>query len=429
MHHSRYHLLGQVGQGQFGRVFCAIDRARGILVALKDLEFSRYPTNKFLREITYLVSLQHPNIVSFQGFEHHKSSRYLVLDYCNGGTLRDLLESGAIADLRQGLQLIVETLDALGHAHDRGIVHCDIKPENILLNFSGKGCRAKISDFGISRLMSEAENRRQSGGYTGSPAYMAPERFYGKYSPASDLYAVGIILFELITGKRPFSGLPGELMSAHLSQAVQIPDTIPESLRSIVEISLRKLPQRRFETAGEMRRYLLEAMAYLPEKSRFSDHPHVLCTGKIDRENSIDSHEDERWRKVAEKFAPNEIFPLDRRYGIAVFHSNRFTRLAIVNRRGSLYRGVTLPFILHNLTTHPHLPDRFFGIQREPDRHAVLIGLKPFRVSRLPLDLVPDSVSCLDRGYRLANSESCIEIGVSSEFSLVRSTSDSVVFT
>jgi serine/threonine-protein kinase len=231
-------------------VYCAVSRQTGQLVALKSLDRQRFPTHKFLRELRFLLSLQHPNIVTCRALEHTATGRYLVMDYCEGGTLRSLMNESQHLTLRQRLKLIVDILQGLDHAHSRGIIHCDIKPENILLNLQPSGWTARISDFGIAHLSQEMEG--QGLGNTGSPAYMAPERFYGQYPLNSDLYAVGIILFELLVGKRPFSGTPGELMSAHLNRPVTIPETIPEAWRSILLTSLQKLSARRFRSASAM---------------------------------------------------------------------------------------------------------------------------------------------------------------------------------
>jgi serine/threonine protein kinase len=247
---SKYRILGLVGQGQFGQVYCAVNRQTGQIVALKSLDHQRFPTHKFLRELRFLLSLQHPNIVTCQALEHTATGRYLVMDYCEGGTLRRLITTNQHLTLRQRLKLIIDILQGLDHAHSRGIIHCDIKPENILLNLQSIGWTARISDFGIARLNQEVGG--QGAGNTGSPAYMAPERFYGQYSVSSDLYAVGILLFELLVGHRPFSGTPGELMSAHLNCPVKIPDTIPEAWRSIILIALEKLSARRFCSAKAM---------------------------------------------------------------------------------------------------------------------------------------------------------------------------------
>jgi serine/threonine-protein kinase len=269
MQRLKYRILGLIGQGQYGRVYCATNRETGEVVALKDLNKNRFPTRLFLREFTHLTNLQHPNIVSSHGIEYSRTGRYLVMDYCAGGTLRDLLVSESKLSLVCGLKLIVDILSGLEHAHDRDIVHCDLKPENILLKIEKDGWTACISDFGIARLKLEAGGQGTVGGDTGSPAYMAPERFYAQFSPASDLYAVGIILYELVVGERPFSGMPGQLMSAHLNQQLKIPKSVPFLLRSIIATALRKLPQRRFAGAGEMLKAVQLALDVL-EAERYS---------------------------------------------------------------------------------------------------------------------------------------------------------------
>lgn len=256
---SRYRILGQIGQGQFGQVYCAVERRSGQLYALKDLEHRVFPTNKFLRELTYLVTLRHPNIVACYALEYHASGRYLVMDYCEGGTLRELMDLDGDIALVHKLKIIQEILAGLEQAHRANIIHCDLKPENILLIPTTDGWRVKVSDFGIARLTEATGNPNFCKGYTGSPAYMAPERFYGKFSVASDLYAVGILLYELLTGERPFSGLPGELQTAHLNRRLTLPPTVPAALAPIVSRALEKLPQKRFSTAREMEAGLVKA--------------------------------------------------------------------------------------------------------------------------------------------------------------------------
>lgn len=247
----KYQILELVGHGQFGRVYRAIHTASGKVFALKELDKKRFPTHKFLREMYFLTSLQHPNVVTFQGLEHTPTGRYIVMDYCEGGNLRSLMKSKGKLSLVQSLKLVTDVLAGLERVHSSKIIHRDIKPENILLSQDDTGLIARISDFGLSRLCNELCVDKQDD-CNGSPAYMAPERFYGQYSYASDLYAVGVLLFELVTGDRPFSGLPQELMSAHLNQAVKIPDPVPFLLRSTITTALQKLPQRRFRSTSEM---------------------------------------------------------------------------------------------------------------------------------------------------------------------------------
>lgn len=254
---SKYRILGLVGRGQFGKVLCARIRDTGKLVALKELEHKRFPTSKLLRELRFLLTLQHENIVACTALVHHQNYRYLVMEYCEGGTLRDLINHTKSLTVKQCFDLISDILLGLEHAHGANIIHCDIKPENVLLKITDRGWQAKLSDFGIARLSQETVSDASN---TGSPGYMAPERFYGQFSVGSDIYAVGIILYELLVGSRPFSGMPTELMNAHLNQRVVIPSSLPRSLQTIILRSLEKLPQRRYSSAREMRLDLLDTL-------------------------------------------------------------------------------------------------------------------------------------------------------------------------
>ncbi|TAE04250.1 MAG: serine/threonine protein kinase [Oscillatoriales cyanobacterium] len=283
MQNSKYRILGLVGQGQFGRVYCASvretpakdSRLTSQLVALKELSHQKAPTSEFLRELWFLITLQHPNIVTCRALEHTATGRYLVMDYCEGGTLRNLLKQDRPLRLLEGLQLIMGVLAGLDYAHRRGVVHCDIKPENILLTLGSKGWSPRLSDFGIARRLPEIGTTRlhqeiSPDATVGSPAYMAPERFYGLYSPMSDIYAVGILLFELLMGYRPFGGTPGDLRWAHLNQRLQLPDAMPEPLQTIVKKSLEKLPARRFASASQMAQALRLVM-YDPAVRQLGD--------------------------------------------------------------------------------------------------------------------------------------------------------------
>ncbi|MBE9195920.1 serine/threonine protein kinase [Synechocystis sp. LEGE 06083] len=264
---SQYRIIGQIGQGQFGRVYCAIHRLTGRMFALKDLEHRVFPTNKFLRELSYLLTLRHPNIVACHGLEYHPGGRYLVMDYCEGGTLRDIIDGDGDLCVAGKIDLVRQILLGLAQAHQHDIVHCDLKPENILLIPRGEGWQVKVSDFGIARLTAKTGNPNFGKGYTGSPAYMAPERFYGKFSVASDIYAVGILLYELIVGDRPFSGFPKALQTAHLNTRLTLPPEFPPLLGSIVQRALEKLPQRRFSSAASMASALATAQKQALEQS------------------------------------------------------------------------------------------------------------------------------------------------------------------
>jgi serine/threonine protein kinase len=251
--HSKYRVLGLVGRGQFGAVHCAIDRRTGQFVALKEVNANRLTTQYFLRELRFLATLQHPNIVTWKTCEHFQEGRYLVMDYCEGGTLRNLMETQPNLPCAIILSIVQDILAGLAHVHDQGIIHCDLKPENILLRCAPTGWIAHISDFGIARLLRETlVNVDVLDAMAGSPAYMAPERFDGELNISSDIYAVGILLHELLVGDRPFAGTPGALIEAHRHQPLRLSPRIPTALRSILQIALHKKPDQRFSSAHAM---------------------------------------------------------------------------------------------------------------------------------------------------------------------------------
>uniref|UniRef100_A0A7C3ZPU8 Serine/threonine protein kinase n=1 Tax=Planktothricoides sp. SpSt-374 TaxID=2282167 RepID=A0A7C3ZPU8_9CYAN len=256
---SKYRILKLVGQGQFGRVFCAVERQTGQLVALKELTHRRLSTSKFLRELGTLLTLQHQNIVKAFALEQTPNARYLVMDYCAGGTLRDLLEQKNALNLGEALLLMRLVLAGLDTAHRQGIIHCDIKPENILLTLRNGSWWPELSDFGIARRLSELQQDQKVQGSgqgsieaVGAPAYTPPEGFYGIYSQAADIYAMGIVMFEMLLGHRPFSGVPQHLMWAHLNQRIEWPAHLPPQLQEILQKALAKLPGRRYSKAAQM---------------------------------------------------------------------------------------------------------------------------------------------------------------------------------
>jgi len=268
---SHYRIWGLVGRGQFGKVYVARDRRNNEIVALKQLD-QKLPTHKFLRELRFLLSLNHENIVAYIALEHHRQSRFLVMEYCEAGTLRDAIAYGNQLTDGQIIQILIDILQGLDYAHRLQIIHCDLKPENILLKLTAQGYVAKISDFGVARVI--GERNREDSQNSGSPGYMAPERFYGQFSVASDIYAVGIMLYELLLHERPFSGMPKELMFAHLNQRVQIPATLHSSLANILSKSLEKLPRKRFCSAEQMRLALLQLLDPWQEKEKLPEiHP------------------------------------------------------------------------------------------------------------------------------------------------------------
>jgi eukaryotic-like serine/threonine-protein kinase len=439
---SKYRILGQVGQGQFAQVFCGMHRATGKLVALKSIDSDRFSTQRFLHELHLLSRLRHPNIVQFQTLDYSPQGRYLVMDYCPGGTLRDLMESAFPLKLTQCLNFIIDILQGLVHAHDQGVVHCDLKPENILLVPEGSGWTARIADFGVSRLVENLVSRGGDAAPIGSPAYMAPESYYQRYSYASDLYAVGILLYELLMGQRPFAGRPGELMNAHLNQRLVLPPVVPFPLRSIITTALQKLPQRRFVSAQAMLKSVMLAAEILQ-----ATQPEMMAGGREGRaiEGLLDSlvtdldppktvttiAPDGSWMAIAQPHAnntatfqilrlpgltpihgsqdwamPEQLCAIDQRHGLAVMadgsasESNRRT-WRLFNRRGGWFDYCRLPATIGPIVVSHRYPQRLLAIEADDPTIALLVDLKPLKIRRIALEFRPDDWRAVSEGFEL----------------------------
>ncbi len=310
---SSYRLLEIVGQGQFAQVYGAVHRRTGRLVAIKQTRHARETQSQapFL-----LPRLKHPNIVTCHAVAISDSGYQLVLDYCEGGTLRSHLTSAYASTLALSLSetqlLIGGILQGLRYLHQQGIIHDDLKPENILLTYSTQGSLIpKIGDFGSAHLIHPSNQSRpnQSRHEIGSPTYAAPERFEGYTSTASDLYSVGVMLYELLIGDRPFSGNPDALKQAHQKEPVVIPPTLPPALHNLLSIALHKQPQQRFSSADDMLRALqslsefdtkitvkiaveapIETSIKTPVKTAFSSFGYLPATGLTQAAQPISSN-------------------------------------------------------------------------------------------------------------------------------------------
>ncbi|MEM9162155.1 MAG: serine/threonine-protein kinase [Cyanobacteria bacterium P01_F01_bin.4] len=274
---SQYRRLALIGHGQFGRVYCAMHRRTGEIVALKVLNRRRLTAPSFLYEQRYRLKFNHPNLVICKAIETLDEGRQLVLEYCEGGTLRSQMKRMPRFAEADVLQVGIDILTGLAYVHREGVTHCDIKPENILLHYQQGSWIAKISDFGVAKLTHRVQPPTL--GQTGSPAYMAPERFDNRYSPASDIYAVGVLLFELLTGHRPFAGTPAELRLAHLNQSVPVPPDLSAAWQAILLTALAKQPARRYLSAEQM---LTVLKTIRPQSSVPSPKPApAVCPGKL----------------------------------------------------------------------------------------------------------------------------------------------------
>ncbi|HSN88428.1 MAG TPA: serine/threonine-protein kinase, partial [Thermoanaerobaculia bacterium] len=265
---AHYRVLGQLGKGGMGEVYAAEDQRLRRQVALKVLspEMALEPRHleRFQREARSVAALNHPNIVTIYSVEEAKGLHFLVLELVEGETLADRLAATGPMPLDRVLAIALPLTEALEAAHERGIVHRDLKPRNIMVNGEG---RVKILDFGIARLAHAEEESRetgltQAGGVVGTMPYMSPEQFQGRPADQrSDLFSLGVILYEMATGQRPFQG-KGQLatMASILYDTPPPPSTLvpglPDRFDEIVSLCLAKEPFLRYRGAAELRKDL-----------------------------------------------------------------------------------------------------------------------------------------------------------------------------
>ncbi|MER7707522.1 serine/threonine-protein kinase [Kitasatospora sp. NPDC097605] len=264
---GRYRLDRELGQGGFGVVWAAHDETIGRAVALKVLSDEKAgdeeAVGRFIREAKTVGGLSHPHIVTLFDYgrvqDGARSTHYLVMELVRGRPLSALLRDGARPELSVALRWARQVCKALDSAHRSGVVHRDIKPENIMITDTGE---AKVLDFGIARLLTQ-----QGGGLTstgvviGTPAYLAPECWSGEtIDGRADLYALGVILYQLCAGRRPFSAdTPVSMMFKHLHEEPPAPGTPDPALDRLVLQMLAKKPEDRPADAAEVRRRLREA--------------------------------------------------------------------------------------------------------------------------------------------------------------------------
>ena len=258
---GRYRLERKLGGGGMADVWLAEDQELGRKVAIKMLH-DRYANDtqfveRFRREATHAAGLSHPNVVSIFDRGEAGGSYFIVMEYVEGRTLKELIVTRGPCPVPVAISYVRQVLAALRYAHRNGIVHRDIKPHNVLVDHEG---RVKVADFGIARAGSS--QMTEAGSIIGTAQYLSPEQARGApVDESSDLYSTGILLFELLTGQVPFTGeTPVEIAMKHLSQVPPAPSSIrseiPHDLDLVVLRALAKEPADRYRSAKEMDRDL-----------------------------------------------------------------------------------------------------------------------------------------------------------------------------
>src|SRR5919198_3570200 len=255
--HGRYRILRKLGAGGMADVYLAEDQELGRRVAIKILNDRHAADDSFVerfrREAKNAAGLSHPNIVSIYDRGTAEGTYYIAMEYLDGRSLKEMIIGRGPAPIKTAIEYARQILGAVGFAHRNGIVHRDIKPHNVLVSPEG---RLKVTDFGIAR--SGASQMTEVGSIIGTAQYLSPEQARGAETDAtSDIYSMGIVLYELLTGHVPFSGgVAVEIAMKHLSEVPKPPSAlrpdVPHDLDSVVLRALAKDPSDRYQSAEEM---------------------------------------------------------------------------------------------------------------------------------------------------------------------------------
>ncbi len=268
---GRYEVKAELGRGGMATVFTAYDPMFERTVAIKALprEFLHEPEfqARFAREAKTIAALEHPAIVPVYDFGEDNGQPYLVMRYMPGGSLADKLKDGVVP-IEEAAVILKRLGSALDHAHTQGIIHRDLKPGNILFDQYGD---AYLADFGIVHVAASTEALTASGSLVGTPMYMSPEQVYGdkELDGRSDVYALGIILFQMLTGELPFTGdTPARVMMKHVMDPVPAilekrPD-LPRDTEEVIHKALAKQRDDRFSSATDLSQALSKATQKIP---------------------------------------------------------------------------------------------------------------------------------------------------------------------
>ena len=266
---GQYRIVEQVGRGGMATVYKAFQPSLERYVAIKVLPafYAEDPNflERFRQEARAVSSLRHPNILTVFDYGEQEAVTFMVSEFLAGGTLEDLLAQPL--DSRRALELLRPIADALDYAHSRGMLHRDVKPSNILLAERGEPV---LTDFGVARMVAGTSRMTATGVAVGTPEYMAPEQAAGEGAePASDQYALGIVLYEMLTGRTPFTGeTPVAVALAHMHKPLPLPRSLnpdlPEEVEAVLLKVLAKAPGDRYESCKAVTESLRRALDAAP---------------------------------------------------------------------------------------------------------------------------------------------------------------------
>lgn len=334
---GRYEIIAELGKGAMGTVYRALDPLLNRAVAVKTInlsadqdEMAQYEA-RFYQEARAAGGLNHPSIVTIYDIGRSGNSAYLAMELLEGKELRTLMMPGVPMAVADAVDVAIQIAEGLAYAHQSGVVHRDIKPANIMIVREGQ---VKITDFGIAHMRS-AEVRTQTGVVLGSPKYMSPEQVLGKRAePGSDIFSLGVIIYEMLTGNAPFAGADvNAIMFQIVNLAPPAPSSVnphaPEMLDFIVAKALAKAPEERYSNAKQLADDLRECRAQIRTASSPSSASAAVSQpafSKIDVEAATQllAHS---YPQTRQNDSANEIIDLTATPGLSkVFDSAEATR-------------------------------------------------------------------------------------------------------
>lgn len=269
---SVYDIGEIIGHGTFGVVYKGFNKNFNYPVAIKIFSHGDEISRNFINESKLIFRLKHPHVTQALDLFYTEDCYAIVFEYMNQGDLRGYIEQFNALSEYQTLIIAAQVVAGLDYIHNKGIIHRDLKPENILIASSKKEITYKLTDFNIS---SYSKDRKLPPSEQGSPIYMAPEQFYDQYDLKVDLYALGIIMFEMLSGKPPFMGTLQEVKKAHISKSIDFSTLkVSPHTQQILKVLLQKQPSERYHSAKELLDNIEKALGYITLPSQLS-HPEL----------------------------------------------------------------------------------------------------------------------------------------------------------
>ncbi len=286
MNFGRYQIENEVGRGSMGVVYRGhdpqIDRTLALKVLRQDRVTSEAFVKRFLKEARAVGRLSHPNIVTVFDVGEDQGNIYIAMEFLEGESLQDVVEHRKLG-VKEVVDLVIQVAETLDYAHQKGVVHRDIKPSNIILTPSGQ---IKITDFGIAHIDDPtATLHTMVGEIMGTPAYMSPQQVLGQTTDGrTDLFSLGVILYELSTGRRPFGG-EGKTLATVFNEIVKtdppepslVSEAVPKEISTIIMKCLAKAPEDRYQTGRELAEALRKSREQVPTRSVLT--PDVVAPG------------------------------------------------------------------------------------------------------------------------------------------------------